>query len=177
VSLQLHDLTFSPFISEETIDRAIARIAQELKRDFNGKEPLFIGVLNGSFMFAADLLKKLDFPLHISFVKVASYEGTKSSGTVSELIGLKEDISGQTVVLLEDIIDTGNTLEELYEALQKKGVAKTKIATLLYKPKAYTKKIPIDYVGLEIPNDFVVGYGLDYDGLGRNLPAIYKLKE
>jgi hypoxanthine phosphoribosyltransferase len=142
-----------------------------LENDF----PIFLVVLNGSFMFAADLLKEVTIPCEISFIKVASYHGTSSTGNVTELIGLTEDITGRTVVIVEDIVDTGITLERLMNVLTRKKVKQIKIATVLLKPQSYKKEFKVDYVGIEIPNDFVVGYGLDYDGLGRNLKEIYVL--
>jgi len=142
------------------------------------KNPLFIAVLNGSFLFASDIMRKINLEnSEISFVKLASYLGTESTGEVKELIGINHDISGRNIVVLEDIIDTGNTLEQIFSLLKSQNVDQIKIATLLFKPQAYTKNIDIDYIGKEIPNDFVVGYGLDYDQIGRNLPHIYKLKE
>ncbi|MCB0409620.1 MAG: hypoxanthine phosphoribosyltransferase, partial [Flavobacteriales bacterium] len=134
-------------------------------------------VLNGSFMFIGDLMKSIDLNCMISFIKMASYEGTESTGKVNELIGLNEDIEGHDVILIEDIVDTGNTLEKLYQMLQEKKPKSIKIATLLYKPEAYKKPYKIDFVGKEIPNAFVLGYGLDYDGYGRNLSSIYVLKD
>jgi hypoxanthine phosphoribosyltransferase len=126
-------------------------------------------------MFTADLLKRFQFPCEVSFIKLASYEGTSSTGTINELIGLKENIEGRTVIIIEDIVDTGKTLEKLYAELQKRNPAKILIASLLYKPDSYKGNLKINYIGKTIPNDFIVGYGLDYDGLGRNLPDIYTL--
>ena len=138
--------------------------------------PHFIVVLNGSFLFAADLLKKLAYDAEVSFIKLQSYEGTKSTGRVTEVMGLHENISNRTVVVLEDIVDTGATLEKIYSILKSKNPKEIKIATLLFKPTAYQKELNIHYIGKEIPNEFVVGYGLDYKELGRTLPQIYKLK-
>ena len=171
------DKKFKSYISEAELQDAINKVAQQINTDYKGKNPIFIGVLNGSFMFMSDLLKKIDLQCTVSFVKLASYEGTATTGKVSELIGLNEDLEGQDIILVEDIVDTGNTLIKLYEILEEKKVTSIKIASLLFKPGAYKKSHSIDYVGKEIPNAFVIGYGLDYDGLGRNLSSIYVLDE
>jgi hypoxanthine phosphoribosyltransferase len=175
--ITIKDKSFIPYIEEDSLQASIKKIAQKINEDYQGKEPIFLGILNGSFMFFSDLLKAIDLSCTVSFVKMASYEGTSSTGQVKELIGLNENIEGKDIILVEDIVDTGNTLEKLYQILIEKNVGSIKIATLLYKPEAYKKTHPIDYVGLEIPNAFVLGYGLDYDGLGRNLSSIYVLKE
>lgn len=154
------------------IDVLASKINHDLK---NVNVPLFLSVLNGSFMLTADLLKRIQFTCEVSFIKLASYEGTASTGIVNELIGLKENIEGRTVIIIEDIVDTGHTLENLYVELKKRNPAKLMIATLLFKPESYKGSIKIDFIGKSIPNDFIVGYGLDYDGLGRNLPDIYTL--
>ena len=169
------DKKFREMISGEEINKRIEEMAMEINHDFKGREVVFLGILNGAFLFAAELFKKIDLKAKISFVKLASYEGTRSSGSVKELIGWNEDIKGKEIIVIEDIVDTGNTLERIIGELTIRNAAGIKIATLLYKPKAYTKNIPIDYAGFEIPNDFVVGYGLDYDGYGRNLPSVYTL--
>jgi hypoxanthine phosphoribosyltransferase len=140
-----------------------------------GKNVVFLGILNGAFLFAADLFKRIKIEARISFVKLASYEGTSSSGTIKELIGWNEDIKNKTIVVIEDIVDTGNTLERIVDELNIRKASEIRIAAMLYKPAAYKKNIRLDYVGFEIPNDFVVGYGLDYDGYGRNLTSVYKL--
>lgn len=173
----LKDKTFVPYLSEARIQEVVEQVAGRINSDLSGKMPLFLVVLNGSFIFAADLLRKINIPCDLSFIKVASYHGVNSSGSVTELIGLTEDISGRSVVIVEDIVDTGTTLEKLYHVLQQKGVGDIFIASLLLKPEAYKKEMKVDYAGLEIPNDFVVGYGLDYDGLGRNLKEIYVLEK
>jgi adenylate kinase len=174
--IKLHDKTFEVYIPEVEL----AEIVQHLAKQINIasiSRPLFIAVLNGSFLFAADVMRKITIPnSEISFIKLASYQGTKSTGSVNELIGLSQDLENRNIIILEDIIDTGNTLEKIIELFQNKKIASFKTATLLYKPKAYKKDIPIDFIGKSIPNDFVVGYGLDYDEIGRNLPHIYKLK-
>jgi hypoxanthine phosphoribosyltransferase len=171
----LLDKKFHEMISGKVISKRVDELAEMINRDFAGKEVVFLGILNGAFLFAADLFKRINLKARISFVKLASYEGTRSSGSVKELIGWNEDIKNTQVIVIEDIVDTGNTLERIVDELKVRKVASIKVATLLLKPKAYTKKIPIDYVGFEIPNDFVVGYGLDYDGYGRNLPSVYTL--
>lgn len=175
--ITVKDKSFKPFISEEKLQESIRKVAQKINDDYQGKSPIFLGVLNGSFMFFADLLKSIDLACTVSFVKLASYEGTSTTGTVNELIGLNEDVSGRDIILIEDIVDTGNTLVKLYDILADKNPNSIKIATLLYKPEAYKKHHNIDYVGIEIPNAFVLGYGLDYDGLGRNLSSIYVLND
>lgn len=176
-TITIKDLSFTPYISEADLQESVLQVAHKINQDYNGKSPLFLGVLNGSFMFIGDLMKWISVDCFISFIKLASYEGTQSTGMVNELIGLNEDIEGRDIVLIEDIVDTGNTLEKLYQILEKKNPKSIKIATLLYKPEAYKKSYKIDYVGKEIPNAFVLGYGLDYDGLGRNLSSIYVLKD
>lgn len=176
-TITVKDLSFKPFISEEELDVAIKKVAQKINEDYKGKTPIFLGVLNGSFMFMGDLMKSINLDCYTSFVKMASYEGTESTGKINELIGLNEDIEGEDIILVEDIVDTGNTLVKLFDILKEKNPKSIKIATLLYKPEAYKKDHKIDYVGKEIPNAFVLGYGLDYDGLGRNLSSIYVLKD
>jgi hypoxanthine phosphoribosyltransferase len=168
---------FREMITEETIARRIDEMAEQINSDYRGEEVLFLGILNGAFLFAAELFKRITLRARISFVKLASYEGTSSSGSVKELIGWNEDISNMNVVVIEDIVDTGHTLELITGQLKTRKVADIKIASLLFKPGAYTGKTAIDYVGFEIPNDFVVGFGLDFDGYGRNLPAVYTLIE
>lgn len=175
--ITVKDKSFKPYISEEDIQSSVRKVASKINDDYKGKRPIFLGVLNGSFMFFGDLLKSIDLECTVSFVKLASYEGIGSTGKVDELIGLKENIEGRDVILIEDIVDTGNTLIKLHEILSKKNPKSIKIATLLYKPEAYKKHHPIDYVGIEISNAFVLGYGLDYDGLGRNLSSIYVLNK
>jgi hypoxanthine phosphoribosyltransferase len=174
---KIHDKTFREMITEEVIAERIKQLALQINNDLSGKDVVFIGILNGAFLFAADLFRQIDFPARISFVKLASYKGTSSSGTIKELIGWNEDINSKTVVVIEDIVDTGNTLERIVDELVIRKAAEIKIAALLYKPDAYKYKetISLDYIGFEIPNDFVVGFGLDYDGLGRNLPSVYTL--
>lgn len=149
------------------------QVATKINAELKNEEVVFLAVLNGSFMFASDLMKEVNLPSKISFIKLASYHGTSSSGNVSELIGLTEELKDKTVVIIEDIVDTGNTMEKLFATLHQKNVKQIKVATLLFKPEAYKKSFPINYPGITIGNDFVVGYGLDYDGYGRNLKEIY----
>jgi hypoxanthine phosphoribosyltransferase len=173
--ITLKDKQFKPYIGSDKIQEAVKKIAEQINQELKDEFPLFLVVLNGSFMFAADLLKEVNVPCEISFIKVASYHGTTSSGAVTELIGLTENVSGRTVVILEDIVDTGVTIEKLITVLGAKNIKKCKIATAFFKPESYKKNIKVDYIGIEIPNDFVVGYGLDYDGLGRNLKDVFVL--
>jgi len=175
--IKIHDKNFKPFIKFEEIDKAVGEIADRMNKDLHDREPLFIAILNGSFMFASDLFHKIDFPCEITFVKLASYSGTKSTENVRQLIGIDEDIVGRNVVIIEDIIDSGLTMERVLAQLKMIGAADIKIATLLYKPNAFKGSYDIDYVGMEIGNDFIVGYGLDYDKHGRNFKDIYKIVE
>lgn len=177
IMIQLHDKQFVPFISAKEIDFAIAKMVAQIEDDFGDEIPVFVGVLNGSFMVVSDFMKLYKKPCELSFIKMASYEGTSSTNEVKQLIGLNQDLTGRTVIIIEDIVDTGNTLVELKALFKKQNVKHFKIATLFFKPEAYTKDMKIDYVGIRIPNKFIVGFGLDYDGLGRNLPEVYKLKE
>lgn len=175
--VKLKDKEFQLSYPAEEIQDDIDVVASRINWDFHNSDevPLFLCVLNGSFMFAADLMKRITFPCEISFIRLASYQGTTSTGSVTELIGLNEDISDRSVIVIEDIVDTGVTLSKLYAELEKRNPKQVKVATLLYKPDAYKGTINIDYVGKSIPNDFIVGYGLDYDGIGRNFPDIYTL--
>lgn len=173
--VQVLDKKFRVSIPEEEILKAIESMAAKMNDDLKGKDVIFLGILNGCFLFASDLFKSIDIPCQITFLKLASYQGTSSTGNVKRLIGINEDIENKTVIILEDIIDTGNTLESIIKQLKGYEPAEIKVATLLYKPEAYKKDIDIDYVGIEIPNDFIVGYGLDYDGYGRNLRDIYTI--
>ena len=175
--IDIKDKIFEIFISEDEISSIVHSMANQINNS-GVKDPLFIAVLNGSFLFAADIMRKINIPnCEISFIKLSSYLGTETTGEVNELIGLGKNIRNRNVVILEDIIDTGITLEKIMSLLEKEEVADIKVATLLFKPEAYKKDIEIDFIGKSIPNDFVVGYGLDYDEIGRNLPHIYKLKE
>ena len=171
----LHGHSFKVKITSAEIEEAVADIARQMNSDLKDKKPLFFAVLNGAFIFAADLMKKVTVQSEISFVKLASYHGTTSIGKIKPLIGINEDVKGRTVVILEDVIDSGETIANVRNQLSSLGAAEIKIATLLFKPDAYTKDVHIDYVAIVIPNDFVVGYGMDYKGLGRNLEDIYVL--
>lgn len=173
--ITIKDKKFKPFIEDSVIAKAVDGIAQKINTELAQEFPVFLVVLNGSFMFASDLLKKVNIPCEISFIKVASYYGTSSTGNVTELIGLTENITNRTVVIVEDIVDTGITLEKLVTVLKGKNVKQIKVASALLKPDSYKKNIIVDYVGIEIKNEFVIGYGLDYDGMGRNLKDIYVL--
>ena len=175
-NVRIKDKEFELFIPSEKIQEAIKEVANQINKDLEGTDPLFICVLNGSFMFAADLIKNISIPCEITFVRMASYRGTTSSGTLKEIYGLEEDIEGRTVVIVEDIVDTGNTINLVRDQLSCDFPKQIKIATLLFKPNALKQEVSLDYVALEIPNDFIVGYGLDYDGYGRNLKDIYKIK-
>lgn len=174
--IQLHDKQFEPFISASEIDTALRQLATAVAADFEHEIPVFIGVLNGAFMVVSDFMKHYKNPCEISFIKLASYQGTVSTNAVKELIGLNQDLTGRNVIIIEDIVDTGNTLVELKELIGKQNPKQLKIATLFFKPEAYKKNIKIDYIGISIPNKFIVGYGLDYNELGRNLPEVYQLK-
>ena len=177
VLVQLHGLKFTPYISEAEIEAAIERLAQQINEEFKNENPVFLGVLNGAFLFAAELIKRFEGDCEVNFVKLSSYQGTTSSGKVDALMGLTQPLENRTIIVIEDIVDTGNTLQSLDKILNAERVKEYKIATLFYKPEAYKKDLHIDYVGLKIPNAFIVGYGLDYEGLGRNLRQVYKLKE
>ena len=176
-TIQVRDRKFAVSIPEEKIKARVAEVAAQISQDLEGKRPLFLAVLNGSFVFAADLLRGIVTPCEISFVRMSSYEGTSSTGSVKQLIGLKEDIKGRTVVIVEDIIDSGLTMKNLLSMLEEKQPAEIKIASLLVKPGNLKVDLDIPYCCFEIPNDFIVGYGLDYDGEGRNLPSIYTVTE
>lgn len=176
-NIKVRDHEFTVSIPEEKIKARVAEVAAQISHDLEGKRPLFLAVLNGSFVFAADLLRGIETPCEISFVRMASYEGTSSTGAVKQLIGLKEDIKDRTVVIVEDIIDSGLTMVHLLELLKEKQPADIKIAALLVKPGNLKVELDIPYCCFEIPNDFIVGYGLDYDGEGRNLPSIYTVTE
>lgn len=175
--IKILDKQFETFIQYSEILAAIDKMAVKINSDLKDKTPIFLVILNGSFMFAADLMKKIEFPCELSFIKLASYEGTRSTEKVKELIGFNEDIKGRTIVIVEDIIDSGLTLAGVTKQLTNMGVEDIKIATLLYKPAAFKENYKIDYIGIEIPNEFIVGYGLDYNQQGRNLKDIYKIVE
>nr|WP_295870110.1 hypoxanthine phosphoribosyltransferase [uncultured Chitinophaga sp.] len=175
--IQVHDKKFQPYIGATELQQRIQQIAADMSRDLKDERPLFIAILNGSFMFAGDVFKYLNIPAEISFIKLASYKGTKSTGNVVQAIGLDEDLFGRTVVILEDIVDTGKTLSQFLPQLEHQQPKKLLVASLLTKPEAMVHPIKIDYLGFSVPNKFLLGYGLDYDGLGRNLPEIYQLVE
>lgn len=173
-TIQIEDKTFIKYISDETINEAVDRVAAEINKEYENDIPILIITLNGAIIFAAELLKKLTIPCRITCIRVASYDGTQCT-TAKNLIGLVEDLEGQRVIIIEDIVDTGNTYAHIVEMLQSEKVKDVRMATMTFKPEAYTKKLPIHYIGINIPKKFIVGHGLDYNGLGRNLPDIYQL--
>ena len=170
-----HDKEFSPYLHADEINKRIKQLGAELSEDYKGKEPIFLGILNGCFMFAAELFKYLEFDCTITFVKLASYKGTTSTGNIITAIGLEESLRDRDVVIVEDIVDTGNTMNAFLKTIAEKEPRSVKICTLLSKPEVLQHPITLDYLGFEIPDKFVIGFGLDYDGLGRNLPDIYKI--
>jgi hypoxanthine phosphoribosyltransferase len=174
-TIKVKDKEFTLSIKAEEINAAVETLAARLNQDMKGKNPVFLVVLNGAFMFAADLYRKIEIESEISFVKLASYSGISSTSDVKELIGLNEKLKGRTVVILEDIIDSGTTMQYLINKLLYLGAAEVLLVALLFKPSAFRESFRIDYLGMEIPNDFIVGYGLDYDGFGRNYGDIYKI--
>ena len=176
MTIRVHDKVFVPYISAKEIEEKITGMAAQISKDYEGKKPLFIAVLNGSFLFAADLFRKLTIEAEISFIKLASYKGTTSTGNVVTAIGLEESLFERHVILLEDIVDTGRTLHHFLPQLQHQGPTSIEIVALLTKPEALQYPIHPAYKGFDIPNKFVVGYGLDYDGLGRNIPEILQLE-
>ena len=176
-NIRIHDKDFKPYIAAEAIQQKVTELAQALNRDYKNKNPVFIAILNGSFIFAADLFKELTIDAEISFIKLASYKGMKSGGQVITSIGLDTEIFGRHVVIIEDIVDTGKTMNEFLPQLLHQQPSSLKIVALLHKPEAKLHPIPVDYTGFEIPDKFVVGYGLDYNGLGRNTASIYQLLE
>ncbi len=171
--IKVYDKEFELFIPNEQIMEVVSDMAEKINSDLAGRQVIFMGILNGAFMFASDLIRMITLDCQITFLKLASYAGTSSTGTVKRLIGINEDISRQTVVIIEDIVDTGITLENIIKQLSGYEPGEIRIATMLFKPDAYLKDIKLDYVGMEIPNDFILGYGLDYEGYGRNLAHIY----
>lgn len=174
-TIQVHDKVFAPSIPATEIMQQVRKVAQQINRDFEGQTPLFLVVLNGAFIFAADLMREVTVPAEVSFVKLASYEGTSSTGTVREVIGLNTDITGRPVIIVEDIVESGITMAHMIETLKKQNPMSIDICTLLLKPEKLEVKLDIRYVAMEIPNDFILGYGLDYDGLGRGLKDIYTI--
>lgn len=177
MEIQVHDKRFSTYISAEEINKQIKRIADEINRDYSNKRPLFIAILNGSFMFASDLFKELHIESEICFIKLASYKGIKSTGQVVTSIGLDVALKDREVIVIEDIVDTGKTLSEFLPQLEAQSPSSLKVATLLHKPEALQHPLQLDYVGFTVPNKFLLGFGLDYDGLGRNLKEIFQLKD
>lgn len=175
--ITLKDKTFSINIPSETIQRRIGELANQMNRDYQDKVPVFVCVLSGAFLFTADLIKRITIDCEISFIRVSSYSGTQSTGIVKSVVGISMDLKDRHVVILEDIVDTGDTAVYLYDEMKKHAPADIRFASLLLKPKALRHTVKVDYLGFEVPNDFLVGYGLDYDGLGRNLTDIYKLSE
>jgi len=174
--IKIHDQFFQPYINEKTLLNRIGELGSQISEDFVGKDLIVIGVLNGAFIFLADLCRAITAPHQVSFIKINSYEGVKSSGTVKSIIGLNDDLRGKNVLIVEDIVDTGTSMDYLISEFRTYDPASILIATLLFKPEAFRFNYALDYVGFEIPNKFVIGYGLDYDGLGRNLPSIYQLE-
>jgi hypoxanthine phosphoribosyltransferase len=175
--IKVHDKEFTCYIQHEKILNKVAELAAQINKDYAGKEVTFISILNGSFFFTADLLKRIKLPCEVSFVKLASYQGFKSSGKIKVLIGLMNNLKGKNVIILEDIVDSGRTMKQMLKSLEEHEASEIKVATLLFKKEALIEDIQLDYVGFEIPNDFVVGYGLDYNEHGRNHPSLYVLKE
>lgn len=173
--LQVKDKRFAVSIPEAELQKEIRRVAAEITKDMQGKEPLFMPVLNGSFIFASDLLREIPIPCEVSFIKLASYQGTQSTGEIREVIGLTQDITGRHVIIVEDIIDSGLTMAHMIDTLQRQNPASISVCSMLVKPDALKVKVPIAYCCMEIPNDFIVGFGLDYDGFGRNTRDIYTL--
>lgn len=173
---QFHNKEFRPYIPAEQINKRIKQLGAQITEDYKGKEaPIFLGILNGCFMFVAELFKYLEFDCSITFVKLASYKGTTSTGNIVTAIGLEESLHDKDIIIVEDIVDTGNTMKSFLETLKEKDPKSVKICTLLSKPEVHKHTIPLDYVGFDIPDKFVIGFGLDYDGFGRNLPDLYKI--
>ena len=175
--VELHGKSFEVFLTEEEIRQRVWEMGQDISRDYKGKIPIIISVLNGSFIFAADLVRVLDIQLKVEFVRLASYEGESSSGKVIEILGLRNEVEGEDILIVEDIVDTGLTLSKFVAEVKSRNPNSVKVVSLLQKPAAIEHPVDIDYIGFEIPNDFVLGYGLDFDEVGRELPQIYKLME
>lgn len=174
-SIKIKDKTFKVSIPEAQIKARIKELAQQMSRDLEGKNPLFLGVLNGAFIFAADLIREMTIPCEISFVKLASYQGTTSTGSIKEIIGINEDLTGRTVVIVEDIVESGLTIRRMMDQLGTRNPASVQVCTLFFKPDRLKEDLKLDYVAFEIPNDFILGYGLDYDQQARGLKDIYTL--
>ena len=175
--VRLKDKNFQLFIDSKELNNSIESLSNKINQDYSDREPIFLCVLNGAFVFAAELIKRFNHECQVSFVKLSSYQGVQSSGTINSLIGLNEDIKGKDVIIVEDIVDTGQTIANIVENILNKNPRSIEVATLLYKPKSYQKQIPIKYRAIEIGNDFIVGFGLDYNGLGRNLEEIYIIEK
>lgn len=174
-TIQVLDKTFAVSISAEELEKEVKRVASEINRDFAGSQPVFLSVLNGSFIFAADLMREVELPCEISFVKLASYQGTNTTGNIREVIGLNVDITGRPIIIVEDIVDTGLTMAHMLETLKRQNPASIDICTLLLKPTKLQVKLDVRYCCKQIPDDFVVGYGLDYNGFGRNTKDVYTI--
>ena len=173
--VNIKDKTFKTSITEVEIKARVKALAQQISKDMEGKTPLFLGVLNGAFIFAADLMREMTIPCEISFVKLASYQGTTSTGKVKEVLGINENLSGRTVIIVEDIVESGQTMKQMIESLGTRNPASVHICTLFFKPEKLQEELTLDYVAFRIPDDFIVGYGLDYDGLGRELKDVYSI--
>ena len=176
-TVKIKDKSFRISIPEAEIKARVKALAQQISKDLEGKTPLLLGVLNGSFIFAADLMREMTIPCEISFVKLASYQGTTSTGKIKEVLGINENLSGRTVVIVEDIVESGQTMKQMVESLGTRNPASVHICTLFFKPDKLREELTLDYVAFRIPDDFIVGYGLDYDGLGRELKDIYTIVE
>jgi hypoxanthine phosphoribosyltransferase len=175
--VKIKDKTFKTSIPEEEIKARVKAVAQQISKDMEGKTPLLLGVLNGSFVFAADLMREMTIPCEISFVKLASYQGTTSTGKIKEVLGINENLAGRTVIIVEDIVESGQTMKQMIESLGTRNPASIHICTLFFKPDKLKEELSLDYVAFTIPDDFIVGYGLDYDGLGRELKDVYTIVE
>ena len=176
-TVKIKDKSFRVSIPEAEIKQRVKALAEQMSKDLEGKNPIFLGVLNGSFIFAADLMREMTVPCEISFVKLASYQGTTSTGKVREVLGINENLSGRTVVIVEDIVESGQTMKQMIESLGTRNPESVRICTLFFKPEKLKEDLDLDYVAFRIPDDFIVGYGLDYDGLGRELKDVYTIVE
>ena len=176
-SIKIKDKSFRVSIPEAEIKMRVKALAEQMSKDLEGKNPIFLAVLNGAFIFAADLMREMTIPCEISFVKLASYQGTTSTGKVKEVFGINEDLSGRTVVIVEDIVESGQTMKQMIESLGTRNPASVQICTLFFKPEKLKEELTLDYVAFRIPDDFILGYGLDYDGLGRELKDVYTIVE
>jgi hypoxanthine phosphoribosyltransferase len=176
-TVKIKDKSFRVSIPEAEIKERVKALAEQMSKDLEGKNPIFLGVLNGSFIFAADLMREMTIPCEISFVKLASYQGTTSTGKVQEVLGINENLSGRTVVIVEDIVESGQTMKQMIESLGTRNPESVRICTLFFKPEKLKEELNLDYVAFSIPDDFIVGYGLDYDGLGRELKDVYTIVE